>query len=320
MKLLVILPNWLGDAVMATPSIEHIVTHNSDVSITLVGSFVTIEALKNHPNVSRHYIDETKKAKSRWKATKAFANELGEHDVAISYRTNIFTSLLLKWTKTPITISRKSTLHTWLLTNASKLDRSTHLVEQYTTLARLITKSDNPTSDLKLHFQPQTFAKPMLGINPGATYGSAKRWYPKEFAKVGAHYASRYDIIIFGGPTEVEMGDAIETELHDLGVTNVINVAGKTTIQELCEKIGGLSLFITNDSGPMHVAAAYKVPTVAIFGPTRDHETSQWHNPKGVIVKKEIDCAPCMKRECPLGHHACMKEVTSVDVIEAVKI
>ena len=100
---------------------------------------------------------------------------------------------------------------------------------------------------------------------------------------------------------------------------NYINLAGKTNIKELCSNIGGCSLFITNDSGPMHVAAAYQVPTVAIFGPTKHKETSQWMNEKSKIVRHDIDCSPCMKRECPLKHHECMTSITASEVIEAVK-
>jgi heptosyltransferase-2 len=70
----------------------------------------------------------------------------------------------------------------------------------------------------------------------------------------------------------------------------------------------------------MHVAAAYQVPTVAIFGPTKHKETSQWKNHKSIIVREDIECAPCMKRECPLKHHECMKKITAAQVIEAAKI
>ena len=68
----------------------------------------------------------------------------------------------------------------------------------------------------------------------------------------------------------------------------------------------------------MHVAAAFEVPTVAIFGPTKDDETSQWMNEKSLIVKKNLDCQPCMKRTCPLGHHDCMNLIKAIDVSKAV--
>jgi heptosyltransferase-2 len=105
-----------------------------------------------------------------------------------------------------------------------------------------------------------------------------------------------------------------------MGITNYLNLAGKTNIKELCSRIGGLDIFITNDSGPMHVAAAYQVPTVAIFGPTRHFETCQWKNEKSVIVRRDdVPCAPCMKRTCPLKHHECMTKIEAHDVIKAVK-
>jgi len=101
-------------------------------------------------------------------------------------------------------------------------------------------------------------------------------------------------------------------------VQNYKNLSGNTTIIELIDQISNLSLFITGDSGPMHVAAAFQVPTVAIFGPTKDNETSQWMNEKSVIVKKNLDCQPCMKRTCPMQHHDCMNLIKAVDVLKSV--
>jgi heptosyltransferase-2 len=69
----------------------------------------------------------------------------------------------------------------------------------------------------------------------------------------------------------------------------------------------------------MHIAASFKVPTIAIFGPTEDKETSQWMNEKSIILKKNLDCQPCMKRTCPLGHHKCMKTIKAEDVLKAVE-
>ena len=82
-------------------------------------------------------------------------------------------------------------------------------------------------------------------------------------------------------------------------------------------QVANLDLFITGDSGPMHIAASFKIPTVSIFGPTNYIETSQWMNINSTIVKKTLDCQPCMKRTCPLGHHNCMKLIKASDVLEA---
>ncbi|HIP54369.1 MAG TPA: glycosyltransferase family 9 protein [Sulfurimonas autotrophica] len=169
--------------------------------------------------------------------------------------------------------------------------------------------------DLKLYQKPCKFTRPTLGINPGATYGSAKRWYPEEFAKVANYFTKTHDIVIFGGPNEIGIANEVESLID----TEVTNLAGKTNITELIEKIAGLDLFVTNDSGPMHIAAAYKIPTVTLFGPTKYSETSQWNNPNGYIISHNLKCAPCMKRVCPIKTHECMKTIKADEVIKLLK-
>ena len=109
-----------------------------------------------------------------------------------------------------------------------------------------------------------------MGINPGGSYGDAKRWYPKKFADVAIELSSQFDIIILGGPGETDIASDIEKHLIKYGVKNYQNLANKTSIVELINQIENLDLFVTGDSGPMHLAAALQVPTVAIFGPTND--------------------------------------------------
>ncbi len=320
MRVLIILPNWLGDAVMATPAIELLTNAYPHAKFTFIGSYVSIEALKYHPQCEKAIVDETKKAKNRVIATYKLAKEIGEYNFAITFRNQIYSSLLLKFTNTVICIAKSSWHSKFLLSHTPKISNRQHLVKQYAELAMI--NEDNFSGkipNLTLYIDKEAFIKPTLGINAGATYGSAKRWYPERFAEVASEFIDKFDIIIFGGPTEIDMAKEIEDNLILRGITNYSNLAGKTNIYELCSKIGGCSLFITNDSGPMHVAAAYQVPTIAIFGPTKDKETSQWQNKKSRIVRLDMDCAPCMKRECPLGHHECMKNITASKVIEAVK-
>ncbi len=324
MKILLVLPNWLGDAVMATPAIELLSKAYPKAKFTFVGSYITIEALRYHPRCERAIIDRTKESsKGRLKATLAFAKELGSFDIAISLRKQFHSSLLLRQSDSKVTITRAS-WHAKLLSIKQTPDIKTnqHLVLQY---AKLVFGGKKDFDEvkvppLKLYIEPKKFDKQTLGINAGATYGSAKRWYPDRFAEVAAHFSNRFDILIFGGPSEVKVAQEIEFELLKRGVNNYANIAGKTDIKELCENIGGCSLFITNDSGPMHIAAAYQIPTVAIFGPTRHTETSQWKNHKSILVREDIECTPCMKRECPLKHHACMKRIESTRVIEAAEL
>jgi len=307
MKVLIELPTWLGDCVMATPAIENIVNFNNDVQITFIGSFVAVEAMKNHPKVVKTVV-LSKKYAFLYKISR----DLDSFDVFFSFRSSTRSKFL------KFLISAK---------NKYQFDKNKyqnrHQVEKYNDFINDSLKSSFSADKLVLHvdnlkLNTNSSSLPILGINPGASYGSAKRWYPEEFAKVASELSDRYDIVIFGGPGEVDIALDIEKSLLEKGVKNYKNLAGKTTIPELMSRISNLDLFITGDSGPMHVAAAFQVPTVAIFGPTKDGETSQWMNEKSLIVKKDLDCQPCMKRTCPLQHHNCMNLIKAVDVLKSV--
>jgi len=306
MKLLIELPTWLGDCVMATPAIENIVNFNNDVQITFIGSFVSIEAMKNHPKVVKTVVLD-KKYRGLYKT----ARNLGEFDYFFSFRS----SLRTKFLKFLISADSKYQFDKNKYTNC-------HQVKKYNNFINDSLNINSNPRKLKLykHNQSSDVAqKPILGINPGASYGSAKRWYPKEFAKVASELSSQYDIVIFGGPSEKDIAMDIEKSLIEKDINNYQNLVANTTIPELIDHISKLDLFITGDSGPMHVAAAFQVPTVAIFGPTKDDETSQWMNDKSIIVKQNLDCQPCMKRTCPLQHHNCMNLIKATDVLSAVK-
>ena len=292
---------------MATPAIENLIKTYPDAQITLLGSFVSTQAFQGYPNIKKVIIDDTKKSGNRYKNLISLAKSIGRVDLAISFRRSISSKFMMFF------IKAKKKFNYRRLTK-----KEIHLCIRYNDFVNKVLNLQNEVGDLKLYFKPFNYGKPTLGINPGATYGSAKRWYPEEFAKIAIEMSKKYDIVIFGGPTETNIAKDIENELVSKGITNYQNLAGKTTIPELIEKIAGLDLFITNDSGPMHIAAAYKVKTVAIFGPTKFTETNQWNNPNGEIVTKNLDCAPCMKRVCPLKHHNCMKNITAADVLNVI--
>lgn len=307
MKIFLEIPTWLGDAVMTTPAIENIIKKYPEATLTLFGSFVSTTALKEHPNVKEVIIDNSKKEGNRYLNLRKYAKDAGSFDIALSFRKNFTTKFLLFFLD-----AKQKYIY------ARYTKEEIHQAIRYNDFVNKSLNSSFETKDLKLYFKAYDYGKPTLGINPGATYGSAKRWYPQEFARVAIELSKKYNIVIFGGPGETDIAQDISTELDKKGITNYSNLAGKTTIPELIEKIAGLDLFLTNDSGPMHIAAAYKIKTITIFGPTKYTETNQWMNPNGFIVTKNLECAPCMKRTCPLKHHNCMKEVKASDVLDAI--
>ncbi|SMN16777.1 ADP-heptose--lipooligosaccharide heptosyltransferase II [uncultured Candidatus Thioglobus sp.] len=314
-KILIEIPTWLGDCVMATPAIENIIKLQPNAQITIFGSKVATEVFKYHPKVNRVVIDRSRSEKYRIYYLYKLAKQLGEFDCALSFRRTITSKLFVFFTNAS------------LKGNYRRYDKKPrHQVNRYNDFINATLNANITAAKLIIHtnlkkIEPSKSNKKVLGINPGASYGSAKRWHPNKFAKVASELSGEYDMVIFGSEKETGMAQDIEKSLIKMGATNYQNLAGKTSILKLIERIAQLDLFITGDSGPMHVAAAFQVPTVAVFGPTKDEETSQWMNKKSIIVKKNLNCQPCMKRICPLKHHNCMKKIKANEVLSAtVKI
>jgi heptosyltransferase-2 len=305
MKILIELPTWLGDSVMASPAIENLINFYSDPEVTLIGSIIAINALKNHPKVCKTYILE----KNYFYLYKSIKN-YGEFDIFFSFRSSIRSKFL------KFIVSSKDKFQF----NKRRYNKI-HQVEKYNNFINDSLNINLTAGKLILHNieRVKSGKNKLLGINPGAAYGSAKRWTSKEFSDVAFDLSSQYDIVIFGGHEEIEVAAEIEKYLIKKNINNYQNLAAKTTITELIYQISTLDLFITGDSGPMHIAAAFQVPTVSIFGPTDDIETSQWLNQESVIVKKNLECQPCMKRICPLKHQNCMKLIKALDVLKAVE-
>ena len=303
MRILIEPPSWLGDATMASPAIENLLNYYENAEVTLIGSFISTEILKSLPKLEKVEVLD-KSYKSIYKISK----KLGKFEVFFSFRG----SLRSKYLKMLISSDNKFQFN-------SKRYQNLHLVEKYNSFINESLGTDFKAGNLNLnltsHFNNST---KLVGINPGASYGESKRWYPKEFAKVAIDLSKDYDILIFGGVNEKNIANEIEEILIINGILNYQNLAGKTSLLELANLISSLDLFITGDSGPMHLAANFQVPTISIFGSTRADETSQWMNKNSIILKKNLDCQPCMKRTCPLKHHNCMKLITAKEVLSAI--
>ena len=166
---------------------------------------------------------------------------------------------------------------------------------------------------IRLHRRTAPNGKRIIGVSPGAAYGTAKRWLPERFAEAaGALAKSRgASIALFGSKTERDLCDEVAQLLNGHQVTNY---AGQTTLAQFIDLAAGCELFLTNDSGSMHIASALGVPTVAIFGATDDTTTG----PTGLnarVVRQPVDCSPCLLRECPIDHR-CMTGVSADRVVQ----
>lgn len=329
-KILLRSVNWIGDAVMTTPAISVIREHFPQAEITLLANTLVSQLFLHHPGID-NIISFDRQGKHRGAAGRLrLAAELRKQrfDLAIILP-NSFDSAVVPWLAgIPFRAGKCSDGRTLLLNGRYKAEKrvASHEVEYYLNLLQHfgITGADTPlqlfiTSEeeqeatallVKHGIQADDF---VIGVNPGANYGSAKRWYPERFARVGSRLSDEWSakIVIFGGPAETGIAADIEGRLGGIAV----NLAGKTSVRELMALIHRCNFFVTNDSGPMHIAAAFRVPLVAIFGST-DHAGTSPYSDNAVVVRANVDCAPCKLRECPTDHR-CMSGVTENDVIEA---
>jgi len=305
MRVLIELPTWLGDTIMITPAFENLTNFLGSPEVILIGSEVSIEILKNHKLVKKSIV-----VNKNYLSLLKISKSIGRFDFFFSFRGSIRSTIF----KFMISSNKKFQYKAKDFINRHQVEKYNDFVNKSLQI-KILAGELYKDKAFNLAFKDKI---KKVGLNPGASYGSSKRWYPSEFANVAFELSSRYEILIFGGPNELDIANEIETILLQKGVKNYKNLAGRTNLNELIDYISKLSLFITGDSGPMHIAASFQIPTVAIFGPTRDKETSPWMNKNSEIVKKNLNCQPCMKRTCHLKHHNCMKQIKSVDVLIAI--
>lgn len=156
--------------------------------------------------------------------------------------------------------------------------------------------------------------KQVLAMAPGAAYGTAKRWPSERYAELAARCVQNWgvDILLLGSGREVPLCESIARSAGP-GTTSI---AGKTSLRDVFAILGESRLVVCNDSGIMHAATAVQTPVVAIFGPTDWKETYP-PGSQSTLIREPVDCAPCMKRECPLKHHVCMTAITVERVLES---
>ena len=170
-------------------------------------------------------------------------------------------------------------------------------------------KIDNMLSDWGLNSNQK-----LIALNTGGSWLS-KRWTAEGFARLGDVLNRKYGKVLFvGGPDDLPL----VAKIINLMKTKPLVATGKTDLPELAALLSRCDLVISNDSGPVHVAAAVGTPTVTIFGPSDDVK----YRPLGEkhrVVKTEIDCRPCGKHQCPLGHHRCMTEITVDQILKEME-
>jgi heptosyltransferase-2 len=333
-SLLVRATNWLGDAVMTTPALAGLRGAFPGARIALLAKPPVAELFRHHPDVDEVIVYERPGRHEGVPGRLRLGGELRRRrfDAALLLQNAFDAALLAFLARIPERAGYPTDGRRMLLSLPVPLTRDIlqrHEVEYYLclldglgvprpeppVLKLLVTDEERAGIASRLASLGLEPGAPIVAINPGATYGSAKRWYPDRFAAVADALSGEWGaaIVVVGSPAEAllagEIGAAARKPL--------INLAGKTTVRELMALLSLSSFLVTNDSGPMHIGAALGVPLVAIFGPTDWRRTSPWTS-LAKVVRVEIDCSPCRLRTCDRGHE-CMLGVTPEMVVGAAR-
>jgi len=336
-RVLVRATNWLGDAVMSLPTIRTIRQVFPHAHIALVARPWVADLYAREAAVDR-VIPYT--AQSGLRAKREFAARLRAErfDGAILLQ-NAFDAALMVWlAEIPERIGYNRDGRGLLLTKRIpvpepgeiprherfyylELLRRAGMIERFPmTEAIRLGGAEQARESGARHMAALGVGGPAIGISPGAAYGNAKRWLPERFAeaarKVADGHAGRNACatLVFGSAAERALCEEVAAALGRGGM-DARNLAGETTLREFIDLAAACRLFLTNDSGAMHVASALGVPTVAVFGATDDTTTGP-SGPFARVVREHAECSPCLLRDCPIDHR-CMARVSAARVASA---
>jgi heptosyltransferase II len=322
--------NWLGDAVMSLPAIRAIRQVFPHAYVAVVARPWVADLYARESSIDRVI---PYPAGLGLGGKRAFAALLGRErfDAAILLQ-NAFDAALLTWLAgIPERVGYNRDARGWLLTRVIQVPepgdiprherfyylellRRAGMIERFPQTDAIRLDGIEPAQEAgRAHFARLGVAGSVIGISPGAAYGNAKRWLPERFAAVAqalvqAEPPDCVTVGLFGSAGERSLCETVAESLRGSGIA-VRNLAGETTLREFIDLAAACRLFLTNDSGAMHVASALGVPTVAVFGATDDTTTGPT-GPLARVVRAHAECSPCLLRECPIDHR-CMTAVTA---------
>jgi lipopolysaccharide heptosyltransferase II len=336
MKILIRATNWVGDAIMAMPALRVVRAKFPEAHVAIVARPYVADIYRDQGICDELIAYDPRGEHRGWKGRELLARELRarKFDVALLFQ-NAFDAAWLTWraavpqrigyardgrslllTK-PIPVPKPGEIpphekfyYLELLRRAGWIDAlqdDTHIALQVPGVARQHAAETLAVAGAR----PSTLR---IALGAGASYGSAKCWPPERFTKTLNEILARTDadVVLFGTAAEAPVSSAIASEL----CRPPVDLTGKTSIAELPALLSQCHLFLGNDSGAMHVAAAVGLPVVAVFGPT-DPEGTAPVTPRVSILQQKPYCSPCFLRRCPTDHR-CMKAVTPVMVQAAM--
>lgn len=330
-NILIISPSWIGDCVMTQPLLRHLKNRHPECRIDVFAPQWSMAVFERMPEADRLLANPfghgALELRHRWHLGSSFRQH--NYHQAIVLPGSLKSALLPFAARIPQRTGYVGESRYLLLNDIRRLDKQALplMVDRYTALAYpkgqpFTAQSGYPSLSISTESQTQALSaqglhtdRPIIAFCPGAEYGSAKRWPTQHFATLAqyCHEAGK-QVWIFGSQKDAPLGDEIRT----LSGGHAINLCGRTSLAEAIDLIALAESVVCNDSGLMHIAAAAGRKLVAIYG-----SSSPTHTPplsdQAKILSLNLECSPCFKRECPLGHTRCLNDISPEMVWHALQ-
>jgi heptosyltransferase-2 len=318
--------NWIGDVIMSLPAISAVRETLPDAKISVLAKPWVADLYRRSPDVDEVILFQSPGIHDGITGKIRLAGELKtmNFDLALLLQNAIEAAIIAWLARIPVRSGYNSDGRGFLLTHCVQRTqeiRKQPQVRYYLEMVKALgfrgmkeainlgVDKDSRAEEILERFDIEGEG-PLVGIAPSASYGPAKMWYPERFAAVADRLIEEFSatVILFGSRGDRERADLVK----GYAKRPLINVAGKTGLDDAISLIAGCDLFISNDSGLMHLAGALDIPLVAIFGSTNPLTTSPVGE-KSVVIHRDVDCSPCLKKTCPTDFR-CMDLIGIDDV------
>lgn len=322
--------NWIGDAILTIPAVESIRKTYPQAHLAVLAKPWVADIYRLFTRIDEVIIYKPEYDNVPGVLRLAQALKKRQFDLAILLQNAIEAAIIALAAGIPRRAGYNSDGRGILLTHSVRRNREIKKMHQTDYYLEMVKALGCAAVDREMHLEAKIsrdeaqqiiqkyIAAPqnkIIGIAPGATYGPAKRWFPARFAAVADNISRIFpgNIVLLGGPADTDTAE----EVRRLSQAKLINLAGKTSLAEAVHLISQCRLFLSNDSGLMHVAGALNIPTIAIFGSTNPATTSPIGS-RSVVIRREVSCSPCLKETCP-DDFRCMELITVEDVWQAAQ-